>query len=318
MRSPASGVSPRTLRVMMVAAVGLLLAGAFVAISYGGDDDALTTLDGEDRAEDTVVETDEVAADVTVASTTVPSLDDAGDTAAVEPEAGDTEPTTSADAAPAENETAPTTTAPPAQATTAPREATSTRQLRPVPAGTYEYATDGSSSINGDEKKLPETTTLVAPAAGSDGRQSTTRDLRDGNGDGNVTKTSLRFAPEGVYLERIESTVFLNGGAFSQSTTLTPTATFLLVPADAGPGTKTSGQLKGDGITADVVFEVLNVGPETSVSRLVADLSGEVEGRQTSELTTRSSDLLTVKEISDSDIRSGPVRLQSNYTATLR
>lgn len=317
MPSPAPGVSPRTLRVMMVAAVGLLLAGAFIAVSYDDDDDAVTMLDREER-DDTAVEPDETAADATVSSTAAPSIDEAGDTAAVEPETGNTEPTATVDGGTAGPEPTPTTTAPPAPTTAAPAEATSTRQLRPVPAGTYEYATDGSSSINGDEKELPETTTLVAPAAGSDGRQTTTRDLRDANGDGNVTKTSLRFAPEGVYLEGIESTVFLNGGAFSQSTSLTPTATFLLVPADAGPGTTTRGQLEGDGITADVTFEVLTVGPETSVSRLVADLSGEVEGRQTSELTTRNSDLLTVKEISDSDIRSGPVRLQSNYTATLR
>lgn len=312
--TPAA-VSARTLRVMIIAAVCLLLAGAFAAFAHDGDGEAATTLErtASDEAGTEPDEADDPDPTGSSTSTTVPTTG-----AAVAEEAA---PATGAHDGPAET-AAPSTTeaaaATPSGAEEAAPNGDDGRGPGPVPPGRYEYATDGTTSINGDEKRLPETTSMTAPEVGADGRQTTTRDMRDANGDGSVTETTMRFTPDGVYLEGLKSTVFLNHGTFNQSTTLAPTSPFLLVPADAGPGTKTTGTLTGDGITADITFEILSVEADTARSRLVADLSGDVEGRQTSDLTTRLDDLLTLEEVSESDVRSGPVRVQSNYTATLR
>lgn len=235
------------------------------------------------------------AADPTTPSTTTAPADP---TAAPSPT-----PTTS----PAPAEPTPSASPPPSD------EAT----IAPTAAGTYVYDTDGSTRLNGgDETRLPEETSLEVPPADADGRQRAVRDLRDEGGNGNVTTTTTRTTGDEVLLESV--TIRGSYGGITQTVTMTATSTFALATTSARAGDVTTGRLEGDGSTADITVEVLARDDATSSVRITTVLSGDLEGQQVSLLEVRTSDLLTLSEDVDSDVRSGFVRIETQYRAVLQ
>lgn len=305
---------------MLAACVALLLAGVVAVIADGGGDD------GADLAADASPLT---TSEVTTATSEVggSGTDETGETepstiapaaATTDPAAGSTDDGSTADGAaePATTTTtaAPTTTDP--TSTTPPPAGSASTSPAPTPAGTYRYDTDGTMTLGTTERKLPPVTSLTVDEVDGEGRQLQVRDMRDENGDGTITRTTFRLAGEGTYLEQIELESSFSG--LGQTAVLTATSPFLLVPADAAEGTTTTGRLEGDGIVADITFTIERAGPETSDTHLLVELSGEVEGTQTSDLVVRSSDRLTLSEDVDSDVRSGGFRVTSRYTATLQ
>ncbi len=176
--------------------------------------------------------------------------------------------------------------------------------------GTYIYDTTGTA--NGED--VSGTTTLEVEPVAADGRQTHVQTAPDGK-----TTTIYRHAPEGTYLESLE--VESDQGSFR----LEATAPYLLLPADAGPGTTTTGTLKGEDLTADVEFTVVEVGSETSKAALHVDLSGkiqgfDVEGTMDSTIVARTSDQLALEIDAESDIEvgGGVFRVRSDTRSVLR
>ena len=131
-----------------------------------------------------------------------------------------------------------------------------------------------------------------------------------------MTRSTFRYADDGVYLERMIIETAISG--IGQTTTLTSTSPLLLVPAGARTGTRTTGILQSNRITAAITLTISSIADGNVVADLVADLTGDVEGRQTTHLTARTSDLMTVAEVVDSDVRSGGIQIRTAYTARLR
>lgn len=212
-----------------------------------------------------------------------------------------------------------TTSAPGGPVTTVPATTSPSGSKAPSPTtpGTYTYDTTGTASFGNSTEDIAGTSTLTVSAPDGSGRQVHVEDARR-DGEGSVTTTTYRLAPEGVYLESLvlESTVATPLGRVDDSRTLTATAPFLLLPAGAGAGTTTTGELAGSGITAKVTFTVESVGA-TSRTRLHAELSGEVEGTMTSTIDARA-DRLPVRNESTSDVTARGFNLTSHTVSVLR
>lgn len=194
----------------------------------------------------------------------------------------------------------------------------------PVPQGEYEYATDGRRTISGNTSDLPKTTTLAAGAP-ADGVQRQTRDLRDSEGNGTLTETDLVYSDDGVFLSYVKVTSRFQGGLTDVREFKLPQPQ-LIAPAGGGPGFTRSFTMRGSGTTAKVTvtahrWEDVAVGGET-VRALVAEteirFSGSLEGYQRSVSWFSPDHLLTLKEQVETDVRNGPIRLQSNYQAQLK
>ncbi len=306
----STGTSRTPILTMLVGAVLLLLAGVVAVVVV--DDDADVDVAGA-ASEETA--DDDSGDDGTGAATDGAGARGEGDgdddglvggtpsTSPAEGSADASTPTTAAGGttggAPGAGAggASPTTTAAPATtATTAPAPTGSAPfGTTATAAGSYTYDTTGTI----DGEPVEETSVLTVPAPDAQGRQAQVLEGPDGR-----TTTTYRFTTEGTYLEelRIES----DQGSF----TLRAEGTFLLVPAGAGPGTVTTGRLSGDGLAADVRFEVRAVGAEEATARLDADISGEVsgvqvDGTQTSTITVRSADQLTLVSDSESELSAG-------------
>lgn len=307
---------------MLVACVALLLAGVVAVIAdRGGGDGADLAADASPlTTSEVTTATSEAAGSGTGETGEIQPSTTAPAAATADPDAGSTDDGSTGSTDDSAAETATTTTT--AATTTNPTSTTSTpagsalTSPAPTPAGTYRYDTDGTMTLGTTERKLPPVTTLTVDEVDGEGRQLQVRDMRDENGDGTITRTTFRLDGEGTYLEQIELESSFSG--LGQTAVLTATSPFLLVPADAAEGTTTTGRLEGDGIVADITFTIKRAGPETSDTHLLVELSGDVEGTQTSDLVVRSSDRLTVSEDVDSDVRSGGFRVTSRYTATLQ
>ena len=299
-----TGASPTTYRILAGSCAALLLAGVIGAATK---DDAEITLDQTAAGDTTTTSAVVAGGDPAAPPAGDPATPDDPAATGVPPTVGAVEETTT---------TGPTDTAAPAP-TTPPPPAPIDQSATPSPVapGTYRYATQGTMTIGTSSRDLPPETTLTAEQADGDGRQVQSRDMRDANGDGSVTRTTMRYAADGVYLERL--VIEFSIGGIGQTSTLTATQPYLMVPKGATPGTETTGVLEGDGIRAAITFTVVSRGADTSAAELLAELTGEVEGRQSSQITARNADLLTVEEKVDSDVRSGGIQVKSNYHASL-
>ena len=233
-------------------------------------------------------------------------------------EAVETTPTTNAptpDGSDPDDAAEPTaTTSPPSTASASPETpATTTPPATDTPGtppGTYVY--DISGTANGED--VSGTSTLEVAPVDAEGRQTHVQSAPDGE-----TTTVYRHAPEGTYLESLE--IESDQGSFR----LEATSPYLLLPADAAPGTKTSGTLRGEDLTAEVEFTVVDIGPETSTATLHVDLSGkiqgfDVEGTMDSTIVARTSDQLAIEIDAESDIvvGGGVFRVRSDTRSVLR
>lgn len=194
----------------------------------------------------------------------------------------------------------------------------------PIPQGEHEYATEGSRTISGNTEDLPKTTTLTAGAP-ADGVQRQARDLRDSEGNGTLTETDLVYGDDGVYLSYVKVTSRFQGG-------ITDVREFklaeprLIAPRGGGPGFAQSFTMEGSGTTAKVTvkahrWENVPVGGQQVRSLLVVTeirFSGSLEGYQRSTSWFWPKHLLTLREQVQTDVRNGPIRLQSTYQAQLR
>lgn len=300
--------SKTTLRVLLVAALVLFVAGVASAATYDSDDEAGENLAaGEDGATTTTV----AGGDAGDSGTPAPSATgEVPDTAAGDEGGGETATT----AAPTESTAPPQTTIPDSQPPGGAQESA------PTTAGSYVYDVTGTATVNGEKENVDRQATLTVSSVDANGRQTQVTDSRDEGGEGSVTTTTYRYAPEGVYLEslKLETTVTTPLGKVNDTRNLVATSPFLLIPADAGPGTKTSGRLAGDGITADIDFTVESIDADRSTAKLVADLSGDAEGRQTSTIVARTSDRLPLQTDDTSDVTAMGFRVQSDTTSVLR
>lgn len=194
----------------------------------------------------------------------------------------------------------------------------------PARAGAYRYDTEGTTTIsNGPPRELPKVTTLTIDPPAND-RQRTLRDLRDGDGAGSTTEQILVYATDGVHLAYLK--LEANFAGIRSSYEFRPADPPLVVRTGGQPGDQTSFTLEGDGVTIQATATVkgtedVNVGG-TVVSALVLEVvstaSGELKGTQTSISWIDPDRSLTVKEDVDSDVTSGPVRVRTNYVASVR
>lgn len=194
----------------------------------------------------------------------------------------------------------------------------------PAEPGTYTYATDGSMTMTGGTPHpLPDTTSLDAEAP-SDGRQRTVRDLRDEDGRGQVTETTLIYDHAGVFVSRVKVTSDMGGGLRNvREWQVEPPG--LLAPAGAEPGDHSQFTMRSTDTTARVsvefvrreILEVAGVSVETIVTSIDIVVSGAIQGKQTTTAWVRPSDFLTVKEQVQSDFSSGALRVRTSYQAEL-
>ncbi|HEV2754488.1 MAG TPA: hypothetical protein VG318_01765 [Actinomycetota bacterium] len=196
--------------------------------------------------------------------------------------------------------------------------------IAPVPADTYDYATQGERSVSGNEEPLPETTTLSAAAPAS-GLQRQTRDLRDSEGNGILTETDLLYRGGDVYLKYVKITARFQGGLTDVREFRLPRPQ-MIAPAGAGPGFKRGFTMEGSGTRAKVALQALRYEDVTISGKTVRALvvqndivfSGALEGYQNATTWFLPKHLLPLREQVETDVRNGPVRLQSNYVATIR
>ncbi|HEY7873538.1 MAG TPA: hypothetical protein VIG64_00285, partial [Actinomycetota bacterium] len=193
----------------------------------------------------------------------------------------------------------------------------------PIPAGTHSYDTDGTTTVSGNTRRMPKSTTLTARGPRGD-EQTQIRDLRDSDGNGTVVETRLLYREEGVYITYVKITASFPGG-FTDVRELQPAKPELIAPTGAKPGASASFSMEGSGTRADVDvaakrFEDVAVGG-TNVRTLVIDtkivFSGAIEGRQTSTSWFEGEHAMAVREAVATDVSSGPIRLQSQYQAQL-
>ncbi|MDQ3913950.1 MAG: hypothetical protein M3323_01275 [Actinomycetota bacterium] len=194
----------------------------------------------------------------------------------------------------------------------------------PVPEGRYEYATQGERTVSGNEESLPETTTLTA-AAPADGLQRQTRDLRDSEGNGILTETDLLYRGGGVALTYVKITARFQGGLTDVREFRLPRPE-MIAPRGAGPGYGRTFTMEGSGTRAKVTINALRYQDVTVAGRRVPALvvqnhiefSGALEGYQRSTTWFWPKHLLPLREQVRTDVRNGPIRVQSNYVATIR
>lgn len=201
---------------------------------------------------------------------------------------------------------------------------TSQAAAAPIPAGEYEYATDGERTVSGNSEQLPDVTTLTAGAP-ANGVQRQTRDLRDSEGNGILTETDLLYRDGDVFLSYVKITARFQGG-LTDVREFRPSRPQLIAPAGAGPGYARSFTMEGSGTRAKVTirahrYESVTVAGSPVRALLVQTgiaFTGALEGRQRSLSWFWPKHLLTLKERVDTDVRNGPIRLQSNYEATVK
>lgn len=193
--------------------------------------------------------------------------------------------------------------------------------ITPVPQGEYTYATQGSRTINGNTTNLPKTTFLAAGAP-ADGVQRQARDLRDSEGNGTLTETDLHYRSGSVFLSRVKVTSRFQGGITDVREFVLPRPQ-LVAPKSGGPGFTRTFTMQGSGTRAKVTvrahrWENVAVAGEQMRSLLVETdirFSGSLEGYQRSMTWFWPEHLLPLKEQVETDVRNGPIRLQSTYQA---
>lgn len=263
-------MSSGTFRIMLIACLAVFGAGVVSAATYE-EDQAVVEQAGDD-----------VSTDASTTSTAESDTDTVPDTVTSTTVAGTTETTVAPTAS-----ASPTTGAP--TATTTPG-----RQLGTTP-GTYRY--DVTGTVDGED--FSGVSTLVVSPVGADGTQTHTQ-----TGDDGDSTTTYRHTTEGTYL------LSLRMAGPQGDFELSATSPFLIIPADAGKGTRTTGTLAGEGLTAKVTFTVLEYGTETSTASLLVDLSGKVsgipvEGEVESTIVARTSDQLPLDTRAETDITAG-------------
>jgi hypothetical protein len=209
----------------------------------------------------------------------------------------------------------------PSGAKTTSKNSAGTPSAAPIPTGRYEYATDGQSSVSGNSRDFPETTTLTADAP-RQGEQRQIRDLRDQDGNGTVTETRLLYRPDGVYLTYVKVTSSFPGG-FTDVREFDIPEPQLIAPSGAGPGFKQSFSIEGSGTRADFTikglkFDEITIGG-SAVETLIVDtkivFSGSLEGEQNSVSWFWAKHVVVLKEEVHTDVTNGPIRVRSDYEA---
>jgi len=183
----------------------------------------------------------------------------------------------------------------------------------PVP-GTYRYSTSGQTVVAGSRVVFPAVTTLVVdPPSGT--RQHSTRNLRDGSGNGTATEFTLDYRADGVYLVGLRITTGFSG--MTDARDLTPSAPVLLLPTGARPGAHVESDLAAGGGAARLVVDVLRderltIGGQvvdTLVMRAVVSLPpGDVTGRQELTVNVDPGSRLWVRERGVADASAKVVR----------
>lgn len=199
---------------------------------------------------------------------------------------------------------------------------------RPAAPGTYEYDTDGRTTRTGavgGTEELPSRTTLkVDPADG--GRQRSARDMRDAEGNGNVTTTVLQYRDDGVFLESLTTQTTVSGATFTYD--FRPDPAPLVAPTGVGVGYHTEFTVTSTngGLQATVAIDVLDeetvtiggTAVETVKARLHTEFEGDAEGESTSDVNVDAARYLVVREHAVSDLRSALGNFHTEQTSVLR
>lgn len=202
--------------------------------------------------------------------------------------------------------------------------ATMTPAAAAIPPATYEYATEGERTVSGNRQQMPSTTTLTAESPANE-EQRQIRDLRDVDGNGTLTESRLLYRSDGVFLTYVKVTSKFPGGLTDVREFRLPRPQ-LLAPAGGGPGFQRSFSMEGSGTRADVALRALRYEKVRSGGEAVKALvvttrivfSGALEGEQTSLAWFWPKHVMVLKERVETDVRNGPIRLRSDYEATLK
>lgn len=195
-----------------------------------------------------------------------------------------------------------------------------------APAGRYLYATDGTSSIDGDEEPLPDLTALKVSDPGRDGFQARVRDLRDGQGYGQLLAYDLHVREDGMELSRITTAtrVRLLGGVTDTRTFGADPPGSLVRSADQ-QGTTHQFVLYSGATTVAVTIviegiQVITI-DDTAVHAIVMDMhlvfDGDIQGSTAARAWLRVGDLLLLREQVDTDLTFRDVRYTTRYSADL-
>lgn len=201
---------------------------------------------------------------------------------------------------------------------------TASPEAAAIPAGTYDYATEGERTVSGNREQMPSTTTLTAETPANE-EQRQIRDLRDVDGNGTITESRLLYRSEGVFLTYVKVTSKFPGGLTDVREFRLPRPE-LIAPRGGGPGFERSFSMKGSGTRADVTlkavrYEKVSAGGEDVKALVVTTrivFSGALEGEQVSVAWFWPKHVMVLKEQVETDVRNGPIRLRSDYEATLK
>ncbi len=193
----------------------------------------------------------------------------------------------------------------------------------PIPNGTHSFETDGTTTVSGNQRDMPETTTLAARAPQGE-EQTQIEDLRDSEGNGTVVESHLLYRPDGVYLTYVKITATFQGG-LTDVRELKPNRPELIAPTGAGPGDSARFTMEGSGTKAEVSiqakgFEDVVIGGSKVRALVVGTrivFSGALEGEQVSTSWFWGKHVMAVREHVQTDVTNGPIRVQSNYEAVL-
>jgi hypothetical protein len=211
-------------------------------------------------------------------------------------------------------------------ATEAPTEPLPFEPWTAAPAGRYLYTTDGTSSIDGDEEPLPDLTALKVSDPGRDGFQARVRDLRDGQGYGQLLAYDLHVREDGMELSRITTATrvrLLGGVADTRTFGADPPGS--LVRSGDQEGTTHQFVLYSGATTVAVTIVIEGIQiitiDDTDVHAIVMDMhlvfDGDIEGTTTARAWLRVGDLLLLREQVDTDLTFRDVRYTTRYSADL-
>jgi hypothetical protein len=219
-----------------------------------------------------------------------------------------------------------TTTTRGAAGSSSPSTVAGAKALTPAAPGTYRYDTSGTTTFSlAPAQAFPAVTTLVVdPPAGT--TQHSTRNLRDGAGNGPATEFTLDYRAQGIYLVALRVTVGVAGGSDSEE--FRPPSPVLLLATGARPGAHTEAALPGAAgakLAVDVLrterVTIAGTSVDTLVMQAVVTLApGDVTGRLQLTVNVDPVSRLWVKEqsVSDASAAGGVIRLHSQYTATIQ
>jgi hypothetical protein len=194
--------------------------------------------------------------------------------------------------------------------------------VRPPAPGSYSYATTGKYTYGGRDHALPAHTPLVVDPANGTSQQAV-RTLRDVDDNGPVVRSTLRYEPDGLYLDSLRQTTRVEG--LDDSREYRPSPPLLLAPRGADVGYRASFDAADGGTTIHVDSTIERRGTvmvdgsavECYVVRAVTTFHGTFEGSGEGTSCVSLAHRLLLSEDVSFQFTVGPTHVEGAYRAVL-